>query len=428
MRTSSSSNHFRLGTAAAVLAIAALLAFTTKLSWGLAFDTFNGPIALVYLALAFAHILAVPKRELSLPFLLANAALVAGTGMVYLASGLPVLLAGLLLSALPMMLFPGPDGRRAGLPAAALTLSTLALAAAAYLIEIPHQSRAAFVAFTLAVALRKGIFPAHSWVAVAFERRPLWLAGLTSNGHLGVVLMVRFAIPLLAGEAKAFTSVVADMALITAIGSAVIALVEQSPRRLLSWLYLSQASLILAGLESANTEGITGALLQMMVVTVSTTMLAIVLACVESRYGHGLRLDEYHGLAGRIPRLAAFFLVAGLALVGLPGTLGFCAEDLLLHGMLQSHPALGMILPVTTALNAWNLLRGYSRLFLGKAGKLVPAVADALPREAIFLALFCLALVVTGLLPQLAVQTREPAGARLAGYLSGEPVHTRRLP
>ncbi|MBK7085452.1 MAG: hypothetical protein IPH53_12640 [Flavobacteriales bacterium] len=36
------------------------------------------------------------------------------------------------------------------------------------------------------------------------------------------------------------------------------------------------------------------------------------------------------------PRLAVFFLIFGLALIGLPGTLGFIAEDLLFHGALNA--------------------------------------------------------------------------------------------
>jgi NADH-quinone oxidoreductase subunit M len=44
------------------------------------------------------------------------------------------------------------------------------------------------------------------------------------------------------------------------------------------------------------------------------------------------------GLAIRAPRLATFFLIGALALIGLPGTVGYNAEDLLFHGALQSHP------------------------------------------------------------------------------------------
>src|SRR5579875_1051482 len=59
-------------------------------------------------------------------------------------------------------------------------------------------------------------------------------------------------------------------AMATALYVAVRAVTENSPRRLLAFIALSQSACILAGLESRTSEGIAGALVHWFVVTVST--------------------------------------------------------------------------------------------------------------------------------------------------------------
>ncbi|MFM8395051.1 MAG: hypothetical protein ACKOB4_14115 [Acidobacteriota bacterium] len=102
-----------------------------------------------------------------------------------------------------------------------------------------------------------------------------------------------------------------------------------------------------------------------------------------------------------------------MALVGLPLTLGFPAEDLLLHGTLETHPLLGIILPIVTALNAFNVMRLFTSLFLGQPGRAALAITDALPRERWVLTLAILFLVLGGLYPAIFVHLPERAATNL---------------
>ena len=96
----------------------------------------------------------------------------------------------------------------------------------------------------------------------------------------------------------------------------------------------------------------TGALVHWFVGTVSRVGLFGILRLLEVRFGANLTASKHFGLAEHAPRLAVSFAVFGLALVGLPGTLSFCSQDLLIHGTLLSHPVSGLLLPVATAMNA----------------------------------------------------------------------------
>jgi NADH-quinone oxidoreductase subunit M len=143
------------------------------------------------------------------------------------------------------------------------------------------------------------------------------------------------------------------------------------------------------------------------VVTTSTMGLFGILRLLEVRFGENLSASRHLGLAEHAPRLAVFFAVFGLALVGLPGTLSFCSQDLLIHGTLTTHPLTGLLLPVATALNAVSIFRLFARLFLGKRRTGFTIMADALPRERWILAAGVLFVVLGGLFPNLIVAQRS---------------------
>ena len=152
-------------------------------------------------------------------------------------------------------------------------------------------------------------------------------------------------------------------------------------------------------------EGITGALVQWIVVSISSVGLAILLRSVEERYG-SLAYQRFAGLGAKVPRIAVFFLLFALALVGFPGTLGFWPKTCFSTAPLEAHPFIGIALPVATALIAIRLLGLFSSMFLGRLGSSVPAVADAMPRERWVLTAMIALLVVAGLVPQTFIDSR----------------------
>ena len=276
----------------------------------------------------------------------------------------------------------------------------------------------AFACLMGGVFLRKGLFPFHTWVTRSFEQGPLIPLTLLFNGHLGAFLIARLGVPAFPEIASAALPLLGDLALLTAGYTAILALSERQPRRLLALLTISQSSFLVVGLESTHPDAITGALVHWQVVVVATSILTAVYTGLEARLTRPIDGQEYLGLGKTAPRLAVFFLISGLALVGLPLTLGFPAEDLLLHGTLETHPQLGIVLPIVTALNAFSVMRLFTSLFLGQPGRAALAMTDALPRERWVLTLAILFLVLGGLYPGIFVHLPERAAKNL--ILSGE--------
>ncbi|MEK0445597.1 MAG: hypothetical protein RLZZ399_918 [Verrucomicrobiota bacterium] len=350
-------------------------------------DSLNGMPMVFFTALHLVFILIAPKRDTAGRTLAGMMLLCLGTITAYAAATLPALAAGWWITSAPFLLGLFGNTRPNRINALFLVASAAALSAFVYLTHssslesFSHANQLAFAFLLAAVALRKGLFPLHSWVVASFQHGPLIPSVLLFNGHLGALLTARTEAVQLPGYAQHALDWLGILALATALLASIRGFAEKTPRRLLAFVCISQASFILAGLATANEQGITGALLHWFVVSVASSILAGILRILEVRVMDVADPEGNLGLAVRAPRLATFFLLAALALVGLPGTLGYNAEDLLFHGALESHPWMGVSMLAATAFNAINLLRLYTLLFLGVLPKHVIEIPDALPRE-----------------------------------------------
>jgi NADH-quinone oxidoreductase subunit M len=118
------------------------------------------------------------------------------------------------------------------------------------------------------------------------------------------------------------------------------------------------------------------------------------------------------GRARTFPRLAAAFALFGGAGVGLPGTAGFVADDLLLHTLWLESPASTVTVILSSAMLAVATLSGFSKVFLGPT---TPSLApDLHARERLVLVMLLLGLLTLGFMPGALL---GPADA----FLSGPP-------
>jgi NADH-quinone oxidoreductase subunit M len=377
-------------------------------------------LMLLFAGLTFGAIILLPRRDSEAGTIAGLLVLLGSTLLAYSTGNLFAFLAAWILSIIPFLSATGLRSRK-WRPVVGLLSSSVAIALAIGFIvvrtgtfSISHlqgESPGGLAVFSLlivAAVFRKGIIPAQAWVADAAESGSLIPTALLLNGHFGALLVVKLIVPLFPEMDRLFP-VLSYLALATAIFVAIRALAENSPRRLLAFLALSQSACILSGLESRTAEGVTGALVHWIVVTVSTVGLFGVLRLLEVRFGENLSASRHLGLVEHAPRLAVSFVILGLALVGLPGTLGFCSQDLLISGTLTTHPLTGLLLPIATAMNAVSFFRLFSRLFLGRHRTGFTVMADALPRERWILAGIVLFVVLGGLFPNVTVVEHSSA-------------------
>lgn len=379
-----------------------------------------------FAALTLAIIILAPRRDAGGKALAGILILAASIQVTYAAANLAVLVTGWWLTSLPFVLRMFGQDRSLKMTQGFLITSSLALTAAIAALhqidieDISHASNLAFSLIIIAIVLRKGLFPMHGWMIHSFEHGPLLPLALLFNGHLGALLVARSETAALTMSEKNVLVFLSLAAITTALITSLQGFAEKKPRRMLGLLCLSQASFILAGISTASAEGITGALVHWLVVAAASTGLIAIVRVLEVRVSGTADPTAHLGLATKAPRLATFFLVCGLALIGLPGTLGYCAEDLIFHGTLENYTWVGVALPIATAFNAINLLRIFNILFLGVLPKHVIDIPDALPRERWPLAFLVVFLIVGGIFPSKVLHWREVAAHQIESGLGLE--------
>lgn len=262
----------------------------------------------------------------------------------------------------------------------------------------------------VAVMIRKGIVPFHSWYPALFTAAPMSAALAATMPQVASYCAIR----LLVGHAdgvRAELVVLSQAALVTAAYGAALAVVQRDLRGLVGTLTLSQSAMVLAGLSGGLPMELCGALAVWVSSGLALTGIGLVTWALESRAG-ALELDSLQGRFTDAPALAAFFLLFGLASLGFPGTLSFVADDLIVAGSLGDQPHAGLLVIVATVFAGIAVVRGWFRIFGG------PATPDAprhqiLRRERLPLTLLLAASFGLGLWPGPFVTSLEQVAAAL---------------
>ena len=260
----------------------------------------------------------------------------------------------------------------------------------------------------LAVLLRSGTLPGHLWVANLFEHATFGTALLFVTPITGMYVAVRLVLP---NSPDWVLQSIGIVSLITAIYAAGMAVVQRDGRRFIAYLFLSNASLVLIGLELHTTTSLTGALCLWVSVALSLGGLGLTMRALEARFGR-LSLTTHLGLYDQAPTLAVGFLLMGLASVGFPGTLGFVAAEMLLDGVINANPVIGVGLIFVAALNGIAVLRAYTLLFTGCSPRTNLLLNSTTPERIAVLVLASMVLI-GGLWPAPGVSDRRAAAVQI---------------
>jgi NADH-quinone oxidoreductase subunit M len=257
---------------------------------------------------------------------------------------------------------------------------------------------------------RAAVFPLHSWLPVVMDRAPTlgWqLVGCRASS----LLILRLMVPSMSGTASFVLPLLAAAGLLGAVYAGLAAIVQKDLKRLIGYVSVSQSGLIIVGLASMNEQSVVGALLWCVAFPLSAIGMLFIAWALEARLG-AVPSEKLGGLVARAPVMTAFFLFFALASSAAPGTIGFVAEDLLIHGMLETKPWLVTLMLLAAVFNAVALFRGFSAVFIGRyRGRVrtegVPQMRDLLPHERGIGLILAAALLAAGLFPRSIVVSHD---------------------
>jgi NADH-quinone oxidoreductase subunit M len=349
---------------------------------------------LVCLLLLVAPALTSPRAR-NLPLLAALAAAIVAT--LFSAGGAAAYLA----AAVTALLQAVNAARAARTGALMLTLAAALTAAASFAIG-GDDLTVAFWLSSAAIALRAGMLPLHLGVASLCERAPVVQVQQAASTIALVFIHLRFVDH---GEmAMAVAPTMVRIGAAATITGALMTLVQRDLRGFYRGTTVAHGGMLVAALGTAPLGNFAAALLVAVTIGLALGGLGMMITALEARVGDVSQAGP-GGRVGAFPRLAAAFAVFGGAGVGLPGTAGFVADDLLLHTLWLNSPTSAVLVILSAALIAVTTLVVFARVFLGRT---VPSPApDLYRRERVAAALLLGLLIGLGVAPGLLLRPAD---------------------
>jgi NADH-quinone oxidoreductase subunit M len=118
------------------------------------------------------------------------------------------------------------------------------------------------------------------------------------------------------------------------------------------------------GIFAMNSEGISGSVFQMLSHGIVSGALFMLVGMIYDRT-HTKMMSDFGGLAAVMPKYAVIFAVMLMASVGLPLTIGFVGEFLILLGFYEVSPVMTMLAGTSIILGAVYMLAVYKKTFFG---------------------------------------------------------------
>lgn len=282
----------------------------------------------------------------------------------------------------------------------------------------PDLARFAFIAFALGFAVKVPLVPVHTWLPDAHTEAPtagsVILAGVMLK--LGTYGFIRFGLFLFPQAAKDFAPLFFTLGVIGIVYGAVVATVQKDLKRLIAYSSIAHLGFIILGIFAMNTQGLEGALLQMVNHGISTGALFILVGWIYERR-HTREIAALSGLQSAAPIMAAAFTIVMLSSIGLPGLNGFVGEFLILLGAYSAAKWWTVVAVTGVILAALYLLWAYQRVFHGQAEGDNATMADLKLSEGLSILPLIGLIVFLGLYPKPVLERMEPAVETLVAHL-----------
>jgi NADH-quinone oxidoreductase subunit M len=161
---------------------------------------------------------------------------------------------------------------------------------------------------------------------------------------------------------------------------------------------VSHMGVVGLGLSTVTVEGLNGAVFQMFAHGVMTALLFSSAGYIYDRT-HTKMIPELGGLSRIMPVASAFFIVAALAGMGVPGLANFWGELLVFVAALRTYPVLGVIAVLALVVTALFMLRVVQKTFYGPQNERYARLPDMSPSLGIPRIILAAVLLILGLYP-----------------------------
>ena len=224
------------------------------------------------------------------------------------------------------------------------------------------------------------LWPLHSWSPVGHASAPAAVSML----HAGVLMklghfsIIRVAFYLFPEATEQWMPLAAVLCIFSIVYGGLVAFFQNDTKYIIGYSSSSHMGYIFLGMAALDMISLTGAVLYMFAHALATGMLFALAGWIYDQT-HTRHIPSLGGLAQKMPFMSGVFVVALAASVGLPLTVNFIGELMIVVGSWRAYPVQTIIAVLGIALTLAYLMRMYRGLFFGELKPEYAHVRDASP-------------------------------------------------
>jgi len=200
--------------------------------------------------------------------------------------------------------------------------------------------RSAFAFIIVGIGLKVAIYPLHLWLPNAYTFAPsaitVFLAATSTK--VAVYVMIRFLFsvyqPSFSFEINTLNAIIIPFALLAMFAASFIAIFQNDFKRMLAYSSIGQIGYMLLWVGLVSEMGLAAGLSHMFNHGITKAALFMGVGILVLRTG-GSFYSRIAGAGRTMPWTSAAIVIAGLSLIGVPGTAGFISKWALVQGALE---------------------------------------------------------------------------------------------
>ncbi|ABK17621.1 complex I subunit 4 family protein [Syntrophobacter fumaroxidans] len=224
----------------------------------------------------------------------------------------------------------------------------------------------AFPLLYLGFGILAGVWPFHTWSPVGHVAAPTGVsmvhAGvLMKIGAFGILRVGIFLCPL---GWQYWAQLMALLAAVGIIYGALVGLRQTDLKYVIGYSSVSHMGVVGLGLSTVSVDGLNGAVFQMFSHGIMTALLFSSVGYIYDRT-HTKMIPELGGLSRIMPVASAYFILAALAGMGVPGLANFWGELVVFIAAVKVYPVRGIVAVLALVVTALFMLRVVQKTFYG---------------------------------------------------------------
>jgi NADH-quinone oxidoreductase subunit M len=233
----------------------------------------------------------------------------------------------------------------------------------------------------LGLGILVSLWPLHTWAPLGYGAAPSSAAMLHAGvlKKFGLYALVQVALPLLPNGLGHWAQPLAWLAVVgNILVVGLITIAQRDLKQMIGYSSVMHMGYAFLGIATASTVGIGGVVLLMVAHGLSVALLFLLATSIHHRT-HTFTMEDMGGLAQKAPVLAAFFVAATMASIGLPGFANFWGELTIFVALLKFSPLITALAVAGVVISAVYGLRSAARVFFGPPTEAFSIVAAAHP-------------------------------------------------